>query len=315
MMIPSSVDIQLAVYFEVKWFFAISAGYFFYVLRLKNILDDDLLQKIVIILIFGGMFTLLTEQVLKDSYVIQSNHGYSLLFLIPLILIAFQSTPKKKIIYFLILGLFIIIALKRGAIIIFAVIFLLIFLPQIIKSKSLSLKLLFIIMLILITGILIVNANIINDLLMRAEDTSGSGRDMLFALFLEKIFNRSSIEIIFGSGPISAIAYSGTVLGTRHGATYGLLPHSDGLLVLFEYGFIGLFMYMYIMVKLFSLAKNKFTIYKHAVISILIIYLFVAIYSHVFFNDSSWKLLAALGIVSADLKLYKQILLNDKKLK
>lgn len=304
LLIPFSTYPNIAFKNELKWLFSIAIGYSFYILKVRSSIDMDFIKKMTFILVIGISVASLLYQSLNQSHLVQSNYGYTLLALVPLILYAYNDNPKYKMILIVLLGLFILLSFKRGSILIYMSIFMLVIVPYLIKIKNLKINLIFILTLLIAISLFIMNDNFINILLQRLEDTSGSGRTGTYLLFLDGIYNKDMLEIIFGSGPLSSQEFSKVHMGTRvFNAKLGLMTHSDGLLIMFEYGLVGIILYLLIIKNLFFKIRYKLINASMAINSLLIIYILTFIFSHIFFTNGSWLLFVTLGLIAADIKI------------
>jgi O-antigen ligase len=121
-------------------------------------------------------------------------------------------------------------------------------------------------------------------LLIRLDDTSGSGRSELYQGLLDKYINSELPELIFGYGINSVQQYSKELFGNNYNGNLGVTAHSDWLQYMFDFGIFGIFfmiiLHYHFLKLLFFNFKNKTTLLPPVSMSY-IIFAFTTIYSFI----------------------------------
>lgn len=227
----------------------------FYVFTRKGLLTKELLLKWTpIFFIVAGMryFQYQRESLLSsDIEEITNNMGYVFLSLIPLL--AFWS--HKRFVQFFGLALsmlFIILGMKRGAIIIGAVSFVL-FLHQSLKSASRKQKIwTFFLGFVLIIGAIFMvsymlqNSAYFNERLEYTLEGNSSGRDRLYSVFWRHFINESNpFLFLFGNGALATLTISFNA------------AHNDWLEIAINQGLLGILVYVYYWMMFYKTWKKS----------------------------------------------------------
>lgn len=170
---------------------------------------------------------------------ITNNSAYVFLGLVPFLFL-FNHRPTIQYISLAIISFYVILGLKRGAILILALM-LVWFLLTIFKSKSYRKKFVLIILtgILLVIGIHFIERYYSESLYFqyRVESTidgNTSGRDVIYAtLWHHYLSNANLIELIFGEGMYQTMNITG-----------GLKAHNDWLELLIDCGLMGVFLYL-----------------------------------------------------------------------
>lgn len=223
------------------------------------------------------------------------NVGYKFIALLPLILV-YNKRPLLQYILTLISLFFVILCMKRGAIIIGIVCFI-IFLSTMLKFSRRNNRF---IIIILSLASLIIGVYYIVDLLgtndyfvYRLNQTlegDSSGRDKLYLKYLNHfISERNFFRFFFGNGANATL---------KVGANYA---HNDWLELAINNGIVGLVLYLWYFVALFKDYKfiRKYNKYYANVILMVLIVLFMSSLISMSYNSIEMPVSIALGFIFA----------------
>jgi len=240
-------------------------GYFFF-------LDSSFYQRFKakhLLYIFDLMIFIIFLQVLENSlntsfyranrdYGI-SNQGYFLLFAMP-VLFLYRKVPYRNLLLILIM-VGALISMKRGAIILLAIqIFYLSFFAQIRqfggKRFALTFKVLLIISVFALFQFIILErsdiyTNRFENLYNEDFNEIGSGRGALYTLALEHWYTADLKNVIFGFGYNSTPEFYKTTFLNQ-----GFYAHSDFVMLIHDYGLIGVTILFFIFYGLLKQIKN-----------------------------------------------------------
>ncbi len=256
----------------------------FYVFTRKGLLTKEVLLKWTpVFFIVAGMryFQYQRESLLSsDVEEITNNMGYVFLSLIPLL--AFWS-HKRFVQYFgLALSmLFIILGMKRGAIIIGAVSFVL-FLHQSLKSASRKQKIwTFFLGFVLIIGAIFMvsymlqNSAYFNERLEYTLEGNSSGRDQLYRTFWRHFINESNpFLFLFGNGALATLTISFNA------------AHNDWLEIAINQGLLGILVYVYYWMMFYKTwKKSKFDSEIYLATGLILLVFFMKTLFSMSYND------------------------------
>lgn len=229
----------------------------FYVFTRKGLLTKEVLLKwtpVFFIIASMQFFQYQQEALMKSAEEVEeitNNIGYAFLSLIPLL--AFWS-HKRFVQYFgLALSMmFIILGMKRGAILIGAVSFVL-FLHQSLKSASRKQKIwTFFLSIVLIIGAIFMfsymlqNSTYFNERLEYTLEGYSSGRDRLYGTFWRHFINESNpFLFLFGNGALGTLTISFNY------------AHNDWLEIVINQGFLGILVYVYYWIMFYKTWKKS----------------------------------------------------------
>lgn len=235
------------------------------------------------------------------------SHVYYVLLLLPWVL-TFKSKSIKNILlfFFLILAIF---SAKRAAILITLFVVLLYFFIEYITLTSVKNKVVGVLFFVVGIVAMIFTFDYLNDLndgyllsrLENIQNDKGSGRLDIYAEVIEE-FSRSPIEnLFFGNG-------HNTV---RENISYRLSAHNDYLEILFDYGAVGLVLFLLIVVSLFKryvIIRKYNSEYLASYVSFLVIFLFMTLVSHiVLYPTYIIFLFSYLGMIDLELSKKEKI--------
>lgn len=252
----------------------LSSFFSFYYFGIKKINLDTLFKLFLIIsipltilLFYKTEQDILLERIRDNSDVV-NNTGYIFLFLTPYLFLF-----KNKLIInglSLLLLTFIIQSSKRGAIIIFLIVFIYSLYLQFkdINKKNIRTKIMqYGFLSSLFTVFLVYLYNIINNnifLLERLgnlESGNVSGRDSIFSSIIDSWLSAQHIwQLLFGFGFASSLRLTDT----------NNFAHNDWLELLSNFGLLGVLLYLLFYINLFKIIIN----YKNSILSISIIIMF-----------------------------------------
>ena len=230
--------------------------------------------------------------------------SYYLLSFSPLLLVFFKK--KFKWIVFILLTIIFLLSGKRaGVLVICSMLLVQYFKPSFFAIVRL---------LILIVGFYLISNWIVDvlglnifDRMENIMEDGGSGRDVRYAFIIDEMLHNSSIgNIIFGHGSGEAARSIRTFV--THSLSGGQV-HNDFLEIVYDYGVIALFLYLYFFVKLvktsIKMYKRKFPYYKEFLMLIILV-LFLAMFSFYFIMPLfSVVCSACFGIFLAEWNIYK----------
>lgn len=78
----------------------------------------------------------------------------------------------------------------------------------------------------------------------RFADTSGSGRDLLYTTILEGFTSGGVLELFIGHGSMGVQWLTGEAIGIRAGQMFGLQAHNDWLTLLYDFGILGVALFV-----------------------------------------------------------------------
>ena len=229
----------------------------FYVFTRKGLLTKEVLLKWtpIFFIVAGMRYFQYRQEVLARSAEeveeITNNLGYVFLSLIPLL--AFWSHKRFVQYFWLALSmLFIILGMKRGAILIGAVSFVL-FLHQSLKSASQKQKIwTFFLGFVLIIGAIFMvsymlqNSAYFNERLEYTLEGNSSGRDRLYGTFWRHFINESNpFLFLFGNGALGTLTISFNY------------AHNDWLEIAINQGLLGILVYVYYWMMFYKTWKKS----------------------------------------------------------
>lgn len=210
-------------------------------------------------------------------------------YILPLLILI-----RKRIftsVLFIISLYFILIGAKRG-LIICSILPLLLYIKDFSRGRKNVFKWIGAVFFIILAGFVISNL-LENDsyLMTRYYDTlegDSSGRDIIYSTYLNQWSNSDNIlNILFGYG---SVATEHTFLRSK--------AHSDWIEVLFDYGILGIILYVFYFINLIKLyVKNKKSDYSSIYLCILWICGLKSIFSFVFFDSELLALAISYGYV------------------
>lgn len=237
--------------------------YAYYFFAQKGLITKEWLIRLCIILLFVGIgrYYLGIQKAMEirmvDSEEVTNNAGYIMLALMPLACFL-NRRPILQYSYLVICFLFVVSAMKRGAILI-GILCIILFLASILSSVSRKQKLTYLLLsagIICVAYFFFVYMMDTNEYFVRRLDDTISGnssqRDSLYAFFFNMMFNRNLFYILLGQGADTTI---------RLGPNYA---HNDWLEIGVNQGLIGIAIYA---IFFYQLYKHWRTMPKKSIIS------------------------------------------------
>lgn len=260
--------------------------YSFYVFTRKGVLTKEILLKwipvffIVVIVQFFQHQQVMLMKSADGVEEITNNMGYVFLSLIPLL--AFWS-HKKFIQYFgLSLSiLFVILAMKRGAILIGGLSIVL-FLHQSLKSASRKQKFwTFFLSIVIMIGVVFMvsymlqNSDYFNKRLEYTLEGNSSGRDHLYDVFWRHFINESNpLLFLFGNGAFATLTIASNA------------AHNDWLEIAIDQGLLGIVVYVYYWTMFYKTwEKSKFDSELSLATSLILLIYFMKTLFSMSYND------------------------------
>lgn len=136
----------------------------------------------------------------------------------------------------------------------------------------------------------------------RLQDTSGSGRDILYGFIFRGFIEADITQLLFGHGSMAVQILSGITLGVREGAKYGLQAHSDWLTLAYDFGLFGVVLFAIFQALVFRKIRQLRYLHTSLYIKLLPVYLALflnSIFSEFLFNTSAVFLYLFLAIASS----------------
>lgn len=268
------------IYFTIRLLYWVLGTLVFYYLYSNAYLNATALRKMIIsTVLIASVFTI---WLMLNSDEHQNASAYLILWCLPLLL-NFKQTFLAKVLTFIAIAS-IILTIKRGALLALVISLFVYFMSTLKISRTSVTKIRIIgIGSILISFIALIFSSIWNKLLIRLDDTSGSGRDKLYQGLLDKYTNGELHELIFGYGINSVQQYSKVLFGSDSDGV-GVAAHSDWLQYMFDFGIFGIFfmiiLHYHFLKLLFFNFKNKTTLLPPVSMSY-VIFAFTTIYSFI----------------------------------
>lgn len=257
--------------------------YTFFIFAKQGLLTESLLRKCVpifLIIIIAAFFRVQNEllaeaeEMLSNKEEFTNNTGYLFLSMIPLLL--FVKRPILKYILLLVCVVFIITAMKRGAIIIY-IISLIPFFYWTLRNTSLKRK---IALFALVIGCTVAIVNYISYMLetseyfnARLEQTlagDASNRESMYPILLRQIFYYATpLQLLFGHGAWGTLKISDN------------FAHNDWLEIGINQGMLGIVVYIIYWIAFYITAREiKYNnTARHALMLIMLIYFIKTMFS------------------------------------
>lgn len=232
---------------------------------------------LLVIMSTGKFFAYENQRLANTIYDIDgltNNIAYYFVALIPMIYL-FKTQKVVQYIFLLYIFLFVMYGMKRGAILIALVLFILL-LSNGFNESSKKNKFIFFLLSILVICILLEFVNFIsstsNYFQYRVESTlegNSSNREDYYHTFCDFFANNlNPFNLLFGSGAYATVRINGN------------LAHNDWFEILINNGVVGIVIYMRYMKRFWNLYwKNKNTIYNMVLLNLFIFCFFKSLYS------------------------------------
>lgn len=252
---------------------------------------------VVIVQYFRNQNDLISQLELQGSFrnEVTNNSGYLFLSLIPA-MIAFYHKPILQYLGLSICLLFIIMAMKRGVMLI-SVFVILYFFHSSIKSNKGAKGLWYLILVfaIIYGGWLFISKDMMQSdyFLLRLQSTldlDSSGRDFIYSFFWDYFLNRSSfLEMLFGHG-----AWATASLGPN-------FAHNDWIELLFNQGIISVILYMAYWIRYIKTIRDEsYELESHQILVMFFIITFLKSLFSAGYSDMSVYSNCLLGFALAD---------------
>ena len=229
---------------------------FFYFSK-KNLINEKWIFAWTFVFIFAaliqyhGMLNKRFMELAVDKTEVVNNAGYIMMSIIPCLVFS----RKHKIIQYVMWGVimvFVIFAVKRGAIILSTAAFL-VFLWQTIKGEKLQHKVFISILSVIFMFFvyrylqhLLESTNLFSSRLIATLEGNSSGRDRIYSQYLGFFINESSpLTFLFGNGPYGTLRY------------LGKMAHNDWLEIGIDMGLLGLTAYFYYWIKVCGMVRRS----------------------------------------------------------
>lgn len=234
----------------------------------------------------------------KEDFV--NNSAYTLLALFPLVAL-YKHKPYIQYLLLTILSIFIIMGMKRGAVLIGCICIIWFFFCSYNHSsyrKRLWSSFLFAILVIVIVSqveMLLSSNDFFNERILQTMAGDSSGRDEIYANYSDYFLTRTSfISFLFGSGADATLRL------------FGHFAHNDWLEIAINNGLLGLFLYVIYFGALFvecRMSKGDQTIYL--MLTLFSIICFAKTFFSMSYNDMSFILTAGVGYSVAQIQMKK----------
>ena len=219
----------------------------------------------------------ITSNPLNIYHALYVNSIYYIVCLLPFLL-----SYKKSIIYLIVCAICIFASSKQGAFIgIVAATFVYYIVDMRIRDKVIDAKMIFgvvLLLIILIVAYLYISNTYSMNILEgfdTLEEDGGNGRLEIYTAVFNRFWNSDMMNFLFGHGGLGAVS-----------KTIGISAHNDFLEVIFDFGCVGLLLYVVIIVKLF-LVGYRFIRVKYylapAFMSSIVLFFILSMFSHMAF--------------------------------
>jgi len=245
------------LYYSVRAYFWLFGTVVAYRLFISGLLTEKIIRRIIIsAVIIGAIFTVLFVSSLDPEEHANAS-AYLLLFCLPLLLIV-----RKSILIYACIAIAciaIVITVKRGAIvglILSLLAYALVYFKMYLRFRVFIRGVL---IFVVLAGLVYYVAMPRLDLIIkRFEDTSGSGRDIVYTLLINHYLGAGIENQIFGFGINSVQQYTGRFF---HGGGTSIYAHSDWLQFLHDFGIFGIifivWLYAHFLALIFRHYKNN----------------------------------------------------------
>lgn len=271
----------------------------FYYFSSKGLISEAWIKKMSLILLALAIFMYTYSYeffVVNDEYgriEMTNNYGYSFVALFPLICF-WHKKPLVQLLYMTILLVYIVMSMKRGAILLGVICSLYVLITILRNTKKwarVGIVLGFGVLLYVGLPILsdfIVNSEHFQQRILQTMEGDSSNRNMLYSTALHHIFNETTLfDFLFGTGADSSI---------------GILTnyaHNDWLEIGINQGVIGVIFYMLYFISFYKLwHKKKNTIgYLNSVIGLCFIICFIKTFFSMSYNNMDISISLSIGFI------------------
>lgn len=283
--VVSSTSYLLDVYLSLL------PSYAFFVFAKRGMLTEKLMGSWLIIFLFATIFIyfrvqsqvaeMLYKMGVSDVDNITNNTGYVFVGLLPA-LVVFRKKPIVQYLFLLICGTFTLLSVKRGAILIFAVVLVVFILNNLKegasgrnKTKIILLSIIIIIASVWFVEYLLVNNDFFVQRLNQTAEGNSSGRDNIQRVYFYHFINENNLwRFLFGNGANGGLAFAGAS------------AHNDWLEIAISQGAVGLVIYFLYWVNLYKTYRNtKNHVPSPNAIGIFIIIYFTSTWFSMSFNS------------------------------
>ena len=282
-------DIRNDIVPFIKIAYGLISFMFFYVLSVQEIFNENDYKRLFFLFIIIVLTTILAYVDVRSTLRVKGlagladNRGYTIVSCIPVILL-FKN--KKNIFTFLLLlaTVGVIISGKRGALIIWGI--MLFFTLRTYFSKAIMSRIAKQYTLLGVIVLVSLLAIVFNDFvciainrMLNIKGSGGSGRDMIYKIYLNGWYSSSDFALIFGNGLFSA----------TEKLSISKMAHNDWLQMMYDFGILGILFFTNLIYQLISYCKRirYFNpIYFIMFLLLIVHYIIKSMISGVFFMDS-----------------------------
>lgn len=271
----------------------------FYYFGSKGLISESWIRGASLILLAHAIFMYTYSYqffVFNDEFgrtEMTNNHGYLFVSLFPLICF-WRKRPIVQLIYMSIALIYIVMSMKRGAILtgIICSLFFLITILRNAKQKErvgilVGLGILFYVGMPKLFHF-IANSERFQDRIMQTMEGDSSNRDMLYSNAIEHIFNDTTIfEFLFGTGADSSVG----VLTN--------FAHNDWLEIGINQGLVGVLLYVFYFISFFQLWRKgrKINGYLNSALGLCFIICFIATFFSMSYNNMGISTSLSIGFM------------------
>ena len=278
-----------------------------YILTKLDILNERMLFLFGICFLSLGIMNLLYFMDGADivEFTRTNNYGYNVVAIVPML----PLMKKKKYIYLLLLVVLMIaiMSLKRGAIFILGLCTLYILFFQLFVQSKKGLRVLFrniiyiILLLIMFSYVIMDIYNNSVGLSLRIEETldgNSSSRDFIYSKIFESFLDSNIIHIFFGHGVFETVRVVGNY------------AHCDYLEILYDFGIIGLIIFVMLYIKIWHVMRCHIKDYQlKCILGVVICFLFTkSLFSMCIYDFNSIPAYIMLGYVLGKMNKQYRIL-------
>lgn len=268
----------------------------------KATLNGDLVLKFIKFIFYIFLFKYLISLILSlnDRPIVFTENNFELMLLCTLYLVFYQLQKKQSIKYLFLLGLIILLSFSRSALFMYSIIFFFIMNREIKKYKILILSFSLFVLILMI--VLVFTS--------RTTDFENIDRLKFFFIFLYEVRNWDFFQFLIGAPRITHLStescsslsfYASLFSYSGDGSCYSAILHSYLLRIIFDHGFVGLFIVIYFVFKILKLSGLSKEIIRVVIVVFIVNGLSVSSFNSIFFP------LSIIFLIGTDYKKYNSI--------
>lgn len=249
-----SEDVVDNLYSTIRIAYWVLGAIIFYAFFRNKILSQSAYRNMIVATsIIASFFTILLMSQAEEH---QNASAYLLLWCLPMLIYFKDNRASKIMIVISIVS--IILTIKRGAILALIVSIICYFIVESRRYKSARKK-----VRIYFTGLLIASLISVIGFLQwesiskRLEDTSGSGRDIMYEIIINDYIDSSAFHFLFGHG-INSVQELTALKLAKNTESAGISAHSDWLQNTYDFGLFGFLLMIMLHVQFLKLLRFNY---------------------------------------------------------